>query len=605
MSESWSVVSTANGAKDLVDWIADTTASRPWVVVTIAMGEMVPRFEMESLVDQLAGVASISLVTTVEATRAMTDLFREREDVFAGAARVYPAGYTPENPLKPTPLRLVHPNQSPSVATQRLISDALGLAQDAGVFEEDRPRQRSAVAEVNGFIGDDRAFVQVQGGEELATLAGELTCQGVPLSWLFAKGQSLKGNYDASSKRFLVEKESLEAGAFLEGFPLGGVTLGLVTEVDRQKGALKIHPGHTFTFRRAELSPNPKDRVDLLLAEGEVLPVRVYRNQQGVLSVRMDDIDDDEDIVSPPDFGAGPWLVEDRELVDIGVEELGEGEVGPPLPLLAELTVPVVGAPARPKPGPGKVQSIPLDKKPEEEPPVSLATPVSPRSALQGLGNQLHSIRADRDRLQQRLKGLGADRAEELFNTVHNERDYFEVELARAQAALRAARADLSDFRKRSRSERGGSGSASGPWDRETRFASREDWLREEVHRTWVSLYTPQEREIYALVDDKWSIGEDFGDSLRDLKNSQLRRLFKLIVHIASGRNGIEGLIEVHPLRTSDERNAGPHSRVDGSVCMRAYVEEGVPQSRRLHYWKRADGLAELSRVVLHDDMSP
>jgi hypothetical protein len=200
---------------------------------------------------------------------------------------------------------------------------------------------------------------------------------------------------------------------------------------------------------------------------------------------------------------------------------------------------------------------------------------------------------------------LGADRAEELFNTVHNERDYFEVELARAQAALRAARADLSDFRKRSRSERGGSGSASGPWDRETRFASREDWLREEVHRTWVSLYTPQEREIYALVDDKWSIGEDFGDSLRDLKNSQLRRLFKLIVHIASGRNGIEGLIEVHPLRTSDERDAGPHTRVDGSVCMRAYVEEGVPQSRRLHYWKRADGLVELSRVVLHDDMSP
>jgi hypothetical protein len=87
MSESWSVVSTAKGAKGLVDWIADTTASRPWVVVTIAMGEMVPRFEMESLVDQLAGVASISLVTTVEATRAMTDLFREREDVFAGAAR--------------------------------------------------------------------------------------------------------------------------------------------------------------------------------------------------------------------------------------------------------------------------------------------------------------------------------------------------------------------------------------------------------------------------------------------------------------------------------------------------------------------------------------
>ena len=224
---------------------------------------------------------------------------------------------------------------------------------------------------------------------------------------------------------------------------------------------------------------------------------------------------------------------------------------------------------------------------------------------MHGLDNQPHSIRAGRDRLQQSLKGLGADRAEELFNIVHHERDYFEVELVRAQTALRSARAERSNFRARSRSQRGGSGSVPGPWDRQTRFASREDWLREEVRRTWVSLYTPQEREMYALADDVWSMGEDFGGSLRDLRNSQLRRLFKLIVHIASGRNGIQGLIEVHPLRTSDRGYAGPHTQADGSLCMRAYLEEGVPQSRRLHYWKRVDGLVALSRMVLHDDTSP
>ena len=58
-------------------------------------------------------------------------------------------------------------------------------------------------------------------------------------------------------------------------------------------------------------------------------------------------------------------------------------------------------------------------------------------------------------------------------------------------------------------------------------------------------------------------------------------------------------------LRTSEQRDAVPHTRADGAVCMRAYVEEGVPQSRRLHYWKVKDGLVELSRVVLHDDMAP
>jgi len=105
----------------------------------------------------------------------------------------------------------------------------------------------------------------------------------------------------------------------------------------------------------------------LLLAEGEVLPVRVYRYQQGVLSVRMDNIDEDEDIVSPPDFGGGPRLMEDRELIDLRAEELGHGGALHPISVPADLTVLGVGAPARPKPGLARGHFIPLDKKPEED----------------------------------------------------------------------------------------------------------------------------------------------------------------------------------------------------------------------------------------------
>ena len=601
MHDSWKVVSTREGARDLVEWIADTTASRPWVVVTAPIGDRTPRFDMESLADQLSGVASIAVVTTVDATRAMTDVLREREDVYAGGARVYPAGYTPENPLKPTPPRLVHPNQDPSIATQRLISDALSLAQDAGVFDEAQPQRRAATAVIKGFIGNDRAFVSVEGGEELATLAGELTFPGVPLSWLFGIGQQVAGSYDATTKRFLVESDLISSAGYLQDFPVGAVTLGFVTEVDRQRGSLKTHPGHTFTFSRPELSPNPKDRVDLLLAQGEVVAVRVYRNQQGVLSVRMDDINDDEPVIAPPDFGAGPWLVEDRELIDVGVEEPAEEEpvLAPVLPAIS-----VVEQATRPKPGPGVVRAVSFEDE-SKAATASAPLPVSPRSALQGIDNQLHSVRAERDQLEARLRALGADRAEELFHTLQNERDYFEVELARAQAELRAARTDLSDFRKRSRGERSSGSATSGPWDRESRFASREEWVREEVRRTWLSLYSPQERELYVLADASWQIGDGFGESLRELKDSQLRRLFKLILHITSGRNSAEALVEVHPLRMSDQRDSSPHIRADGAVCMRAYVEEGVPQSRRLHYWKVSDGLIELSRVVLHDVMLP
>ena len=320
MTEKWWLVESPSEAKDLVGRIADPTEVNPWVVVTTPNGARLPRFDMAELADQLEGVAMLALVTNAVASREMNSLLRENEDVFSGAARVYPAGYTPENALKPTPHRVVHPNQDPDRATQRLISDALGIAQDAGVFDEARPQRREAKAIVKAFIGNDRAFVDIEGGGELATLAGELTCQGVPLPWLFSPGQRLKGSYDASSTRFLVDKDLWDSGEYFRGFPKGGVTLGLVTKVDRQRGSLQIHPGHSFTFSRAELSPNPKDRVDLLLAEGEVLPVRVYRNPQGQLAVRMDDIDDDEPIIPPVDFGAGPWLLEDRELVDIGIE---------------------------------------------------------------------------------------------------------------------------------------------------------------------------------------------------------------------------------------------------------------------------------------------
>jgi hypothetical protein len=66
-------------------------------------------------------------------------------------------------------------------------------------------------------------------------------------------------------------------------------------------------------------------------------------------------------------------------------------------------------------------------------------------------------------------------------------------------------------------------------------------------------------------------MGERFGESLNELKDSQLRRLFKLILHISSGRNAAEALVEAHPLRTSEQRDAAPHTRADG-----AGVYEGV-----------------------------
>lgn len=45
--------------------------------------------------------------------------------------------------------------------------------------------------------------------------------------------------------------------------------------------------------------------------------------------------------------------------------------------------------------------------------------------------------------------------------------------------------------------------------------------------------------------------------------------------------------------------------RGDGARCMRCSIENDTASARRLHWWRRRDGVVEFSRVVLHDDMTP
>lgn len=584
--------------------IANDASLKPWVIISTPDGHSAPRFDIEQLVDDLEGVADIAVVRHGDATWKFSELLIEKEDVFAGAARVYPAGYTPMNSLKPGPVRLVHANQNPQRPTALLVSDALALAYSAGVFEKLGTHSRKATASISGFVGSQRAIVEVDGEAGFATVAEELTYPGVPLEWLFLQDQKITGTFDPESRRFLVETESPAASDLLDYFPWDSVTLGLVGEVERQKAKIQVHPGHTFVLVREELSPNPQDRVDLLLAPGEVVPVRLYRDAQGSTRIRMDDIDDQEDVVDSLSFGAGPWLVPSRDLVEpeleiVAPEELSVATADPDPVREGELDQEPV-ADSRPIPGPGLSVALPRGVSSQE-----LSVPAkSGRSAFSTLENQVHTLKAENAELKRRLQSLGGNKAEELYREIRNERNFFISEFYRLQDELKSARADLAEFRKRAR---GGKANASAdtPRSRQDHFAAPEEWFREEVRRTWLATYSPQERDTWTLENTEWSLGERFVLSLDILKDSQLNRLLRLVAHIVSGRSQFEGVIEVHPLREG-EKSADPAVvRSDGSVCMRAYVEQGVPQSRRLHYWKGPQNQIELSRVVLHDDMSP
>lgn len=78
----------------LVEQIADETGKKPWVVVSTAAGESEPRFDLEHIQQELSGVAEVAVVIDGDASWELSRLLIDYEDVYGGAARVYPAGYT-------------------------------------------------------------------------------------------------------------------------------------------------------------------------------------------------------------------------------------------------------------------------------------------------------------------------------------------------------------------------------------------------------------------------------------------------------------------------------------------------------------------------------
>lgn len=608
-NSTWTV-RLAEDADWLVKQISDASRKKPWVVMSTASGEIEPRFDLDQVVNELAGLAQIAVVIDGEASWRLSSLLVDYEDVYAGAARVYPAGYTPENPLKPGPVRTLQRGQSEAKPTARLISDALSSAYQSGVFETQAASAINTTGTIRGFLGDHRAIVDV--GGSLASLAEETTYPGVPLHWLFREGQEITGRHESRNGRFLADTRKPQSEELVEQFPYGTVTWALVDEADRRSALLRVHPGHQFSVSRAEVSGNELDRVDLLLSPGEVVRTRIYRDPQGKTRLRLDDIDDDEAVLDSIDFGAGPWIVEGRDLAEddedsqvsidtdkIEIASLASVTSGESL---ATPEVETAQAPA-PRPGPGPAVALPQASKVAGQQDKADSSGAG-KTAVATLENQLHTLRGRLSVAEARLQRLGGDKAEVLYNQVREERNQAFTEINHLKGELKEARADLSEARKKLRNQVS-SGHTSSPSSRKPRFATAEEWFREEVRRTWLSLYTPQERARWAIIDSDWNLGSRFTDSLTELRDSQLRRVTKLVVHLVTGRNAEQNIVESHPLRSADEVSAPPVTREDGAVCLRAYVEEGMPQSRRLHYWKLGDGSLELSRVVLHDDMQP
>ncbi len=616
-----SVIATEEDARALAARIL-APRTRPLVVVSTdpATGDYV--IDPARLADGVGRLAELVLVPTGDLSRIVAAALPERTQVYGGAGRSYPADFGRDPDWRRSPLRFPD-----AAAVDRLVGDVLGHANAAGLFAHAPQTAAQVSGVVKGFVPDgSRALVEVA-GEGFATVSRELTYPPFPLDWTLAKGQRVTGLYDQEAKRLLVEQPTPDVEALRAAFPHGSVTLAYVAAVTADRAQLLLHPkAKPVTVRLADVSPNPLDTIDMLLAEGDVVAARVVHLSEGI-HLRLLDVDDDEQVLpAMPVTTNGPaWLVEGRALV--AVDDAGAEPVAPAAqpPVTAQASARAADAAVPESPGaaagepaaPGGVEGPPMPgpglRAVVPHPPAHLvgrSAPPQPETrpaagpALQSVQLELAATQARIRVLEAELVRVGEQRLRE--RTADAEARTREVladnaGLERRIAALEAERRAGTRALREARRARG---SAVAERDaRRARWAHDEEWMRHELYLAWVERVSAAERARWPLREV--IIGARFAASLADLDDGQFDKAMKAAVDVATGLVRELPAREAHPLRDGEGAHARDVVRADGAKCWRIYIEHRTPAARRLHYWVLPAGGVELSRVVTHDDTEP
>lgn len=652
-------VTSSAAVRDLAHGLLDPCRATPWCVVTIAPGSAEPFFDIVDLDLQIGDVCPIFVLATGPLTRELDELLPHRCQVFGGAARAYPVDLAWTGRPELSPLRFPHASQSQSSATNKLAADALTMATGAGLFGQ----PPAAAVRVRGTVrsllaGDARAFVQLDSGG-YATLLHELLFPNIPLSWVVQEGLPVEGFFDPETKRLTLDTTDPDAAELLRRFPAGSVTLALVIAVELQSARIAVHPSVPITVCRADVSSNPLDRVDLLLAAGDVVRVRIVRDEQGRLRLRLSDVDDDEPILPSMMLlqGGRPWLEEDRQLLpapdggadaagvgsqvvdpfgevpagsDAARAELGSAEPGPietvlagfataslqPADLSPDKLAPAAPATSRrtgfPVPGPGRRKVLAPVAVPEVTPAPAPAAAAAPSAsslragALVSTQLALTMERATTRQLRAALAELDAPRGgQDNHATLRLELGEVLAENSRLKRDLAAVRGDQQAQRTLLRRARQQERAVPGPAARRERFDDADEWLRHEIGLAWIDRLGPSDRVRWPLPVT-FVIGVRFAESVSALDPGLLPKMLRTVVDVLTGRARDLPARGLHALRRGEVATAADLIRPrDGARCFRVYVEQNTPSARRLHYWAVTDGTIELSRVVLHDDMEP
>lgn len=566
---------------ELAEVLLDPDRKHTVVVVSQRKFDGTDAVDVDDLAATLAEDASIWAVQSGPLTRALTELLPPKTDIFNDALRIYPPHLDwLEDPYQ-SPLHILHHPRDIGHAVARAIEHVEELAsseystkarpQETGTLRQ--PVQRTGT--VRAFLADDsRAIVAFDDGSQ-ASICQEDLVSHLPVSWLVSQGQQVTGVVDPATQQMRCAVLPLDSRA--TRYSAGSLALGLVISVDSEKALVELGPGAVFPLAVTDISTNQLDSIRDLLTQGEVIIVRVGRDA-GRVRLTMLDVDDDEEVMPPPVLteGGPPWLEYGRNLVPV-VEEP---------PLLSDATDP----------------SKPSSTLTVAERGTALR---DTQLALEMARSEIRTMREERLRL---TTPTGSDPAVRTQAEVDSESlarlesDLHRVEQRNLHLTKQVAHLNeqLAELRKKLRTSR----SAAPEQSASAAFPTSEARVRHDIYLAWVERIPASDKAAHPLGN--FRVGAGFADSLDAFAADKRQKALKAVVDLLSMQPGALRARDPHPLRTSPAGDAPAVIRAGGSeVCWRLSIEQGAEAARRLHYWKCADGIIELCRVVVHEDFKP
>ena len=307
------VVDTESAAVELAAELVRPGRPRPVVVVTTAGGAREPFVDVGDVVEAVDGLCDVYVMPTGAASWAFSSSLPEGRQVYGGASRVYPVDLAWLEDPRSAPIRFAYGRADRERATRAIVSDAMAAVHAAGgLTEQPRSTRRPANGSVVGVVGG-RCLVTLSDGS-MATVWPELVAPDVPAERLFAKGMSLDGLLDATT-RVLDVAEMRSRVEVRDEVALGDVLLGRVVRIARESASVEILPGTAVVVSAYNVTGDASADLRGLLSDEEVLAVEITEITDKRMRGRVvgDVLPDEVRALSVLPDGP-PWLVPSEPL---------------------------------------------------------------------------------------------------------------------------------------------------------------------------------------------------------------------------------------------------------------------------------------------------